>query len=163
MLCAMQATLTSLDLLNRIKNEYSHKYSFKKSQVFSWSPNDSTIYYSTAKSVAENAVWSLLHEIGHAELGHKNYEDDLELLMMEVSAWKKAKQLAEDYHLVIEDDHIEECVSSYRDWVHSRSKCIECKLHVFQTTPTTYECYNCLARWKVPASRMCVVRKKRIK
>lgn len=158
----MQATLTSIDLVHRIRDEYADRYKFKKGRVFSWSSSNSTIYYSTAKSVAENAVWSLLHEIGHAELKHKIYRDDLELLIMEVAAWKKAKQLAEDYHLVIEDDHIEDCLSSYRDWLHARSKCVDCKMHAFQTDSTTYECHNCLARWKVPASRMCVVRKKRI-
>lgn len=158
----MQTTAARRDLVDRIRQDYADKYRFRRSRSFTWSSSDNTIYYSTAKSASENAVWSLLHELGHAELGHRNYRDDLELLIMEVAAWKQAKGLAEDYHLVIEDEHIEECLSSYRNWLHQRSKCIECKMHALQIDRTTYECYNCLAKWQVPASRMCVVRKRRL-
>jgi len=93
----------------------------------------------------------------------KQYTDDLELLMMEVAAWKKAKEIATRYYLVIDEDHIEDCLDSYRNWLHTRSRCIECKTHSFQIDQTTYQCYNCLTRWKVPASRMCNPRKTRIK
>lgn len=159
----MQATQPRLELLHQIRDDFSDQFTFKKGNIFTWSSADATIYYSTAKAAAENAVWSLLHEIGHATLGHRQYRDDLELLMMEVSAWKQAKQLAAKYHLVIDESHVEECLDSYRDWLHTRSRCIECKMHSFQIDETTYECYNCTTRWKVPASRMCVVRKTRVK
>ncbi len=158
----MQATERKLELLDQIKADYSPRYTFKKSAVFSWSSSEETIYYSTSKRAAENAVFSLLHELGHAELGHKEYHDDLDLLMMEVAAWKKAKLLANRYHLVIEEEHIEDCLDSYRDWLHQRSKCVECGTHSLQTDRVTYDCYNCGTRWQVPASRMCTVRKKRL-
>jgi hypothetical protein len=158
----MQATKPRVDLLSKIQADFSKKYNFKPGNTFVWSSSDETIYYSTDREVAENSVWSLLHEIGHAELGHMRYEDDFELLMMEVAAWKKAKELAAAYHLVIDEHHIEECLDSYRDWLHQRSRCVECRTHSLQTDETTYECYNCGTKWKVPASRMCVVRKRRI-
>lgn len=159
----MQATQPKIDLLSRIIDDFSELYVFKLGNTFVWSSSDQTIYYTTDRDVAENAVWSLLHEIGHAELGHIRYSDDLELLMMEVEAWKKAKDLAAKYHLVIDEHHIEECLDSYREWLHQRSRCVECKTHSLQLDETTYECYNCSTRWTVPGSRMCVVRKRRIK
>ena len=159
----MQATARRLDLLEQIKDDFSDQFTFKRGSVFSWSSSDETIYYSTAKSVADNAVFSLLHELGHALLGHKQYNDDLELLMMEVAAWKQAKILADQYHLVIDEHHIQDCLDSYRDWLHQRSRCVECATHSLQIDEVTYECYNCGTSWQVPASRMCVVRKKRLK
>jgi hypothetical protein len=158
----MQTAQPRLELLNQIRDDFSDRFTFKRGKLFTWSSADETIYYSTAKEAAENAVWSLLHEIGHADLGHKQYKDDLELLMMEVEAWRRAKLLADGYHLVIDELHIQECLDSYRDWLHQRSRCIECKMHSFQIDTTTYECFNCSTRWKVPASRMCVVRKRRV-
>ena len=158
----MQTAAAGVGLASRIRQDFEGKYRFRRSRVFSWASHSNTIYYSTAKSASDNAVWSLLHEIGHAELGHKNYHDDLELLIMEVDAWKTAKQLAQKYHLVIEDEHIDECLSSYRNWLHQRSKCIQCRMHALQLDRTTYECYNCLAKWQVPASRTCAVRKRRL-
>jgi hypothetical protein len=159
----MQATSTSLSLLQRIIEDYSDAFSFKESSIFSWSPQKKTIFYSTAKNASENAVWSLLHEIGHAKLGHKKYEDDFELLIMEVEAWRKAKQLAERYHLVIEEDHIEECLESYRNWLHQRSRCIECKFTSFQIDMNTYQCVNCDTKWTVPYSPHSAIQKKRVK
>ncbi len=158
----MQATERRLELLHQIRDDFSDQYKFKRGKVFTWSSSEGAIYYSTAKSAAENAVFSLLHEIGHAQLGHKQYRDDLELLMMEVAAWKQAKQLAHRYHLVIDEHHIEECLDSYREWLHQRSRCVECKTHSLQIDQVTYECYNCGTRWQVPASRMCVIRKRRL-
>lgn len=163
MLRSMQTTYSrSLDLLNKIIEDFSDRFNFKEGQIFSWSSADSTIIYSTSKSAAENGVWSLLHEIGHAELNHKQYNDDLELLIMEVEAWKQAKEIAKKYYLVIDDEHIQECLDSYRDWLHLRSSCVECRANSFQIDATTYECYNCSTKWKVPSSRMCVVRKRRL-
>ena len=158
----MQATERKLDLLTRIREDFSDRYTFLPGDAFVWSSSDETIYYSEDRDVTENAVWSLLHEIGHAELGHTRYEDDFELLMLEVAAWKKAKELAANYHLVIDEHHIEDCLDTYREWLHERSRCIECKNHSLQADETTYECFNCGTKWKVPASRMCVVRKRRV-
>lgn len=158
----MQATTRSLGLIEIIQNDFKDRYHFMEGPHFVWSSADKTVYFTTNPDESDNAVWSLLHEIGHAELGHSYYDDDFDLLMMEVTAWQKAKELAAHYHLVIEQHHIEECLDSYRDWLHQRSRCVECQTHSLQTDETTYQCYNCDTKWKVPRSRRCVVRKKRI-
>ena len=136
----MQTTQPKLGLVDKIVGDFSDRYKFKQGKTFVWSSSEETVYFSTDREATENAVWSLLHEIGHAELSHQSYNDDLELLMMEVAAWKQAKILAEAYHLVIDEHHIEECLDSYRDWLHKRSRCVECKTHSLQLDGTTYEC-----------------------
>lgn len=135
---------------------------FEASDDFVWSPNDETVRYVARAVTKEPGLWSLLHEIGHGRLRHMTYHDDLQLMMMEVEAWKEAKALAANYGLAIDQDHIDDCIASYRDWLHSRSRCIECKTVSFQADATTYQCHNCSTRWKVPSSRRCITRKRRI-
>ncbi len=158
----MQTELSDLELINKIRADYTDRYTFKKSSVFFWSSADNTIHYSGAKSLGRLGPWTLLHELGHAELQHTSYRDDLELLMMEVAAWQEAKRLAQSYGVSIDEEHIDACLESYRQWLHTRSQCPNCRMHAFQSEFTTYECHNCLTKWQVPASRMCAVRKRRV-
>ena len=147
-------------LHKRLAADYT-QYRFIASNIYMWSADKNAIYYDH-DNTTEQGAWSLLHELGHAELNHQNYRDDLELLMMEVAAWKEAKQLAQKYRIVIDDDHIQGCIDTYRDWLHRRSKCILCNTHSLQIDHTTYQCHNCVTRWNVPASRLCMTRRRRV-
>lgn len=148
--------------LKLILSDFS-KINFVEDETFVWSPADKLIKYDPGQINTEPGLWSLLHEIGHAELDHDNYQDDLELLMMEVAAWKKAKEIALNYEMKIDQEHIDICIDSYRDWLHTRSKCVECGTHSLQSDNVTYHCHNCGTSWNVPASRMCIPRKTRVK
>ena len=44
----------------------------------------------------------LLHELGHALLGHRDFKTEVERLKMEVMAWEKAKELAPKYGVEID-------------------------------------------------------------
>ena len=147
--------------INAIMQDHP-SYKFVNDNVFVWSAKKKQVHYDTKLMDQEEGVWSLLHEIGHANLGHTGYRDDLELLMMEVAAWKEAKELSQKYDIRIEDSHIDSCIDTYRDWLHSRSRCVECKTHSMQLDNTTYQCHNCQTQWKVPASRMCDIRRRRV-
>ena len=103
-----------------------------------------------------------LHELGHASLGHQRYSDDLQLLIMEVQAWREAKDHAKRYGISIDEAHIDECLDSYRQWLHVRSRCIECSNNSMQIDRTTYQCHNCLTKWNVPSSRFCAIRRTRV-
>jgi hypothetical protein len=148
-------------LLDKISREFSG-IAFRPGTTFMWSPSNRAVYYDKTTLSSLSGSWSLLHELGHAVLDHQTYRDDLELLIMEVEAWSKAKELARGYGLSIKEGHIEKCVDSYRLWLHKRSKCIDCGTHSLQQDRTTYLCHNCGAKWKVPESKICQIRRTRI-
>ncbi len=128
---------------------------FLPGERFAWSPGERQITYPKDQE-HDNSQWALLHETGHAVLGHTNYKTDLELLKMEVAAWEKAKELAKDLGLKINEEHIQLCLDSYRDWLHRRSTCPSCATSSIQNDlSNTYQCFNCHARWQVSPSRFC--------
>ncbi len=129
------------------------KVSFQEGEAFCWSPKDVTITFRSGGQIADQ--WSLLHEAAHALAGHQTYASDLELLLMEVEAWDKARTLGEEFGVIINEDHIQDCLDTYRDWLHQRSTCPRCSVVSLQISPQEYLCHNCDARWQVSASRFC--------
>ena len=128
---------------------------YKAGERYYYSPQTKVIMYDAARSDA-NADWSLLHETGHALLGHADYQADVELLTMERAAWDKAQQLAVEFGAIISDDHIEDCLDTYRDWLHRRSRCPTCNTIALQESDCVqYRCFNCHKTWRVTASRFC--------
>lgn len=127
---------------------------FTASNKFYWSPKNNTVYYDTSKN-DEAAMWALLHELCHGILQHKTYTTDFELLQLEVAAWHKAKQLAPTYTVKISEDHIQDCLDTYRDWLYARSTCPACGEHGLQDTHNMYECINCQTTWQVTTERFC--------
>jgi hypothetical protein len=57
------------------------------------------------------------------------------------------------YNLNQEDDHVQNCLDTYRDWLHRRSSCPQCGAHVLQRDVSTYQCFNCQTRWHVSSGR----------
>lgn len=142
------------DLLKQLQNDFGH-VSVCSGQHFSWSPATKEVIYKHGNKGSDD-LWSLLHEFGHAALGHKNYRSDFELVKLEVDAWQKAKQLATNYGLQIDNDHIQDCLDTYRDWLHRRSVCPTCGCQSLQhDNQPVYECFNCHTTWRVSASRFC--------
>jgi len=134
---------------------------FTQEDSFSWSPDTSTITYK--KLPLDNLyevdkpqyTWALLHEASHALLGHKTYKKDVDLLLMEVAAWEKAKNLALQFNIKINEGHIQDCLDTYRDWLHQRSTCPRCGTISLQVSAYTYNCFNCSSVWHVTTSRFC--------
>lgn len=126
---------------------------FKAGTQFCWSPETSEIFYNT-KARGKTATWSLLHETGHALLGHTSYKADFELVTLEIAAWEKARELATALDITIDDDHIEDCLDTYRDWLYKRSICPTCTTKCLQQDDYKhYRCFNCHTVWKVSANR----------
>ncbi len=127
---------------------------FRSGDQFSWSPETKEIIYKS--SSGKNATWSLLHETGHALLGHQSYKADFELVRLEIDAWQKAREVAHELDITISEDHIEDCLDTYRDWLYKRSICPNCGTKsVQQDDYIHYRCFNCSTVWKVTASRFC--------
>ena len=128
---------------------------FEPGQAFHWSPRQSLVTYERPEVEEVHHSWSLLHEASHALLGHQRYQSDLELLLLEATAWQRAKELASQLGTSIDEEHIQDCLDTYRDWLHQRSTCPRCQTVSLETAPRQYQCHNCSASWQVSASRMC--------
>ena len=164
----------SAQIIQTLRERYKDLH-FLPSDTYYWSPSDRTVYYKKADR-SESGVWSLLHEVGHGILGHTKYYSDFELVRMEMEAWEKAKEIAaglnderrttndelvassvlnSQFSIIINEDHIQDCLDSYRDWLHKRSLCPDCRLSSIQTDAQTYTCVFCHKKWHVTAERFC--------
>jgi len=128
---------------------------FRAGTRFAWSPEQRQITYD--RRAKDNAGrWSLLHETSHALLEHCSYANDFNLIEMEVAAWERAKHLAAELlQETIDEDHIQDCLDTYRDWLHRRSTCPSCSTKSLQEDKQHYRCFNCQSRWRVTPSRFC--------
>jgi hypothetical protein len=128
---------------------------FTAGKSFSWSPETGEIFYDEARK-GRKPIWSLLHETGHALLGHRSYEADFELIRLEVAAWEKAKEIGARLSVTINEDHIQDCLDTYRDWLYKRSICPTCATKALQQEDYAhYRCFNCHTTWRVTPSRFC--------
>lgn len=126
---------------------------FQANNSFHWSPAKQTISFIPEDGDTNN--WALLHEAAHALLEHDNYNSDYELLHLEVAAWDEAKELGRRYKITIDENHIQDCLDTYRDWLHQRSTCPSCGSVSFQSSASEYRCHNCYTVWQVTNSRFC--------
>jgi type VI protein secretion system component VasK len=122
---------------------------------FYWSPGQQLITYQSKALASTDGQWALIHEAAHAKLGHQTYHSDYQLLMMEVAAWRQAQKLAADLGLTIDPEHVQDCLDTYRDWLHQRSTCPSCSTVSLQINVSTYRCHNCHTSWHVSTSRFC--------
>lgn len=126
---------------------------FIAGDIARWSPKRQEITYRHEEN--REAIWGLLHELSHGILKHEAYTTDMDLLQKELAAWKHAQELAITYHLEINNEHIETCLDTYRDWLHKRSTCPECTSQGLQQSKRLYICFNCQTTWRVTERRFC--------
>ena len=119
-----------------------------------WSPETYHVYYNAERDKVAN-VWGLLHELGHAVLGHRTYDTDMDLLQKEVAAWDKATTIAKRFNVSVDENYAQDCLETYRCWLYKRSTCPACGAHGIQNQRQLYCCLNCKARWSVSTSRFC--------
>lgn len=147
-------------LLNQIREDNT-QFGFVLGEDFIWSPTKQQITYRLPRTTDD--IWTLLHEVAHARLGHTHYNLDIDLITCEVEAWEYANNtLAPLYQIVIDADHIEEHLDTYRVWLHERSRCPECAQNGIQTTKNTYSCINCRCVWRTNEARICRLKRTRL-
>lgn len=139
------------DFVQQVARDYP-QFKFKAGAQEHWSPKTNTITYSKSEPLDE-LRYGLLHELAHALLGHKTYQSDFELLKLESQAWDLAAKIGKKYKLKLNESHIQDCLDTYRDWLHRRSQCPTCGMHVLQKDSTTYRCFNCGTTWQVSHRR----------
>lgn len=132
---------------------------FEGGASLKWNPLSACITFPEQDS--SDVVFGLIHEIAHAKLGHHSFQHDIELLKMERDAWNQASKIAHaKFGLKINEDYIEDCLDTYRDWLYKRSLCPQCHLSGFQVNNHEYSCPHCQVDWRVPVSRLCAVKRK---
>ncbi len=137
--------------INEVGKDYPD-FKIERGKQEHWSPKSNTITFNPDQT-PERVRFSVLHELAHAILSHTNYQSDLELLKMESEAWRLASQIGLKYGVTISEDHIQNCLNTYRDWLHKRSTCPNCGLRVLQQNTTIYRCFNCQQEWRVSTGR----------
>jgi hypothetical protein len=138
-------------LIHRLQQDFP-AFRFTLGEAPCWSPSSKQIAYQSKDTAT--ARLSVLHELGHALLGHETYHSDASLLQKETSAWSKAVALAKQYGIAIDSDHVQNCLDTYRDWLHRRSTCPRCHSHGIQQD-RIYTCFNCARTWRVSSARFC--------
>ena len=151
-------TMSLEKLIEKLSSDYPD-LRLISSDHFRWSPENKSIHINKD---SETAVLSLLHEISHMLCGHNHYKSDIGLLRMEVEAWERAKDIGADYGLPIDEDHIEKCLDSYREWIYRRSSCPLCTQAGVERKTGLYVCINCQKKWRVTSARFCRVYRKTV-
>ena len=137
------------------------EFTFATDEVAHWNAALNTVFYENDST--PEALYTLLHELGHAVLGHTSYRQDVELLSMERTAWQKATEIATNFEININPDFIEETLDSYRDWLHLRSRCPNCNSAGIQRTDGNYYCVLCEHGWRANEAKTCGLKRYSIK
>jgi hypothetical protein len=151
--------MPSTHLLPKLEKDFS-AFHFTPATEFRWSPDEMTIYYD--EQARDDPT--LLHELAHAVLDHKEYVKDIGLIELERDAWEYARNtLAPAYDVVIEEDVIQDSLDTYRDWLHARSTCPRCDATGLQIKKSDYRCIACGSTWRVNDARSCALRRYKTK
>ena len=130
--------MNNAQFLEKIKNDFP-EFRFISGKKFAFRP-PRTVVIGPEEGQFESL---LLHELGHAVLGHKDFKIDAERLKMETAAWEKAHEIAERYNISINEDFVQDELDTYRDWLHTKSRCKKCGLTRYQTPDGIYHCPRC--------------------
>lgn len=134
----MAAITLQKQLKKRLKADFP-QFTFKEGAKFMWKP-PKTIFLGPEEP---GDYLLALHELGHALCGHNRYNTHVERLKIESEAWEKAQELCLKYDLPYDEDFAEAQLDTYRDWLHTKSKCKKCGLTRFQTPDGKYHCPQC--------------------
>lgn len=146
-------------LLARVEADYP-ELRFRAGKRFMFRPPRTVVYegllegrggvYEAFDGGRRELEWGLqlLHEVGHALSGHRDFRTDPERIRMEREAWERARELAEryakaGYNIYYDEDFVEAALDTYRDWLHRRSACPECGLTRYQTVDGRWHCPGC--------------------
>lgn len=126
------------DLLMRLQEDFP-EFVFKQGEKFAFKPPRTIV----VEPKEPNASLLLLHELGHALSGHRNFGTGVQRLKMEREAWEKARELCATYGVNYDEEAVETELDTYRDWLDKKSRCPACGLTRFQTSDGQYHCPRC--------------------
>ncbi len=132
---------------------------FVPGDSFRWAAAERTLYFDPRALQTEEGSYDLLHELGHALLGHASYTYDVTLVQMEAEAWQQASLLAEESGMQLSEPYAQASLETYRDWLAKRSTCPTCASTGIQKNKRTYQCINCRCAWRVNDAKFCALRR----
>lgn len=134
---------TARELVEKLAADYP-ELRFRVGKKFMFrSPRTVVTEAGEAENGASTWALQLLHEVGHAVSGHRDFRTDPERLKMEREAWERARELATAYNIWYDEKFVEGALDTYRDWLHQRSACPECGLTRYQTQDGQWHCPGC--------------------
>ncbi len=142
--------------MDQLVKDLSRQYpdiKFVVGERATWSPRTKEVFYCDSDKYTDTLA--LIHELGHALSGHNTFKSDVDLLRKEAEAWDRAKELAATHKIDFDESHVQDCLDTYRDWLHRRSTCPTCSAHGVQRDLHEYVCLNCDSTWRVTNSRLC--------
>ena len=125
-------------LVDKLKVDYPD-FCFRKGRKFAFRPPRTIVI--GPKEPHDSLL--LLHEVGHAILGHQDFRTDARRIKMEREAWEKARELCVKYGVLYDEEVVECELDTYRDWLDKKSRCPSCRLTRFQTPDGEYHCPHC--------------------
>lgn len=146
---------STASLIVKLRTDFP-QFQFTPGSEFRWAPHETTVYY---KEDSTDSA-SLLHELSHALLEHRAFTRDIQLIIIEQTAWHHAqKVLGPLYAVEIRGEQVEDSLDTYRDWLHARSTCPTCTATGAQIKQLLYSCVACHTKWKVNDARICELRR----
>lgn len=138
----MPKTLLPNKLLAQLETDFPD-IKIVQTEVFYWNPYEKEVGYASGNPLL------LLHELAHAQLGHQEYQWDMELLEMEWAAWQLVEDdLAPRYNLDFNKRLMSQKMRTYQDWYLERAKCPDCQAFGFQGSDSKYICRQCGKSWQ---------------
>ena len=131
-------SLEQVEFVEELKRDYAG-FRYRMGRKFTFRP-PRTVVLGPPEPFLELLV---LHEVSHGICGHKDFRMDVMRLKMEVQAWEKAKELASQYSIEVNEELIQEELDTYREWLHQKSRCPQCGLTRYQTMDSLYHCPRC--------------------
>ena len=125
------------------------EFTFIDDTYFMWSAYHKVIVYDVNRIEKNDGKLALLHEIGHAQLNHRIYTYDIQLMNMEMDAWDVARKLAPIYGVEVDEKQIEDSIDEYDQWLTKRSTCPDCNNFSLQRSRDSYRCFTCGSEWTV--------------
>ena len=128
--------------------------------VFRWSSESQTITHPAIDSIEH--LYQLLHEVGHAQLDHKDYNSGAELLRMERDAWTYATSVLASRYQIPDSElrqSADNALDSYQDWLYQRSLCPSCGAVGIEKSKNNFHCLVCSQSWKANDARSCRLRR----
>ena len=141
------------NFLADLKSLYPN-FRFQPGPRFLFRPPNTIFYEPSNPNNANNSfqdfALQLLHELGHAVSGHRNFQLSIDRIKIETEAWHAAQTILENhhnlqtkYHLFFNQDFAEAHLDTYRRWLHQKTTCKKCGLTMFQDKNQTWYCPHC--------------------